>query len=185
MRGPAFFAYATNYLIDTDHAVIVDVKGTGAIRQADVGAACAMIKRTMDRFGFYLASLVADSAYGSTDNLGWLVHEMGIEPHIAVFDKSKRTDGTFSREDYAYDHSQDRYLCPGGKELKQYRLAGRMTKAKSPKDGLLRYRAMKSDCDQCGLKKRCCPKELARKTCAPSMNAPATWRVISPNRMSI
>ena len=26
-KGPAFFAYSTNYLIDTDHSVIVDVEG--------------------------------------------------------------------------------------------------------------------------------------------------------------
>jgi transposase len=36
-RGPAFFAYADNYLIDTDHAVILDVEATRAIRQAEVG----------------------------------------------------------------------------------------------------------------------------------------------------
>ena len=33
-KGPAFFAYSTNYLIDTDHSVIVDVEGTRSIRQA-------------------------------------------------------------------------------------------------------------------------------------------------------
>ena len=33
-RGPAFFAYAANYLIDTDNAVIVDVEANRAIRQA-------------------------------------------------------------------------------------------------------------------------------------------------------
>ena len=38
-KGHAFFAYATNYLIDTDHGVIVDVEATRAIRQAEVGAA--------------------------------------------------------------------------------------------------------------------------------------------------
>ena len=27
-KGPAFFSYSTNYLIDTDHSVIVDVEGT-------------------------------------------------------------------------------------------------------------------------------------------------------------
>src|ERR1700716_2511669 len=32
--GQAFFAYAPNYLIDTDHAIIVDVEGTTAIRRA-------------------------------------------------------------------------------------------------------------------------------------------------------
>jgi hypothetical protein len=30
-KGPAFFAYSTNYLIDTDHAVIVDVEATRSI----------------------------------------------------------------------------------------------------------------------------------------------------------
>ncbi len=35
-KGHAFFAYATNYLIDTDNAVIVDVETTRAISQAEV-----------------------------------------------------------------------------------------------------------------------------------------------------
>src|ERR1700731_2858430 len=38
-RGPAFFAYSANYLIDTDHAIIVDVEPTPAIRQAEILAA--------------------------------------------------------------------------------------------------------------------------------------------------
>ena len=37
-RGPAFFAYSTNYLIDVDNAIIVDVEATTAIRQAEVTA---------------------------------------------------------------------------------------------------------------------------------------------------
>ena len=39
MRGPAFFAYADNYLIDVKFAIIMDVEATRAIRQAEVGAA--------------------------------------------------------------------------------------------------------------------------------------------------
>ena len=38
MRGPAFFAYADNYLIDVKFGIILDVKATRAIRQAEVGA---------------------------------------------------------------------------------------------------------------------------------------------------
>jgi hypothetical protein len=30
LRGPAFFAYANNYLVDTDNAIIVDVEATRA-----------------------------------------------------------------------------------------------------------------------------------------------------------
>src|SRR3954451_658195 len=40
--GLAFFAYSANYLIDLDHAIIVDIKATTAIRQAEVTAAKRM-----------------------------------------------------------------------------------------------------------------------------------------------
>ncbi len=94
--GLAYFAYAANYLIDLDHAVIVDVEPTTAIRQAEVTAAKRMIVRSRERFDLYPARLAGDSGYGSAAMLGWLVHEQGIEPHIPVFDKSERRDGTFS-----------------------------------------------------------------------------------------
>ena len=35
----------------------------------------------------YPAKLMGDSAYGSSNMLGWLVHEHGIELHVTVFDK--------------------------------------------------------------------------------------------------
>jgi len=110
--GQAFFAYSANYLVDTDHAIIVDVEATTAIRQAEVTAAKRMIERTMDRFDLYPASLAGDSGYGSAEMLGWLVYEHGIEPHVSVFDKSARTNGTFSRDDFTYDHEGDVYFCP-------------------------------------------------------------------------
>ena len=106
--GLAFFAYSANYLIDIDNAIIVDVEATTAIRQAEVLAAKRMIERTMDRFDLYPARLLGDSAYGSAEMLGWLVDEHGIEPHVTVFDKSARKDGTFSREDFTYDHERRR-----------------------------------------------------------------------------
>jgi hypothetical protein len=109
-KGHAFFAYATNYLIDTDNAIIVDVEATRTIRQVEVGAARTMIDRTMGRFGLYPERLIADTAYGSAPMLDWLVEKRGIEPHIPVFDKSKRTDSTFSREDFDYDHRADAYI---------------------------------------------------------------------------
>src|SRR6202790_3196541 len=102
-RGPAFFAYSTNYLIDVDNAVIVDVEATTAIRQAEILAAKRMIERSLEHFHLYPARLIGDSAYGSAEMPHWLVHERGIEPHIPVFDKSKRTDDTFSRDDFNYD----------------------------------------------------------------------------------
>jgi hypothetical protein len=119
--GLAFFAYCTNYLIDLKHAVIVDVEATTAVRQAEVTAQQRMIDRAWERFGLWPERLSADTAYGSAENLAWLVHERGIEPHIPVFDKSQRSDGTFSRDDFIYDHASDTYRCPGGKTLPRYR----------------------------------------------------------------
>jgi transposase len=163
MKGHAFFAYAANYLIDLDHAVIVDVEASRAIRQAEVGAARTMIDRTQDRFGLYPERLAADSAYGSAEMLAWLVHERGIEPHIPVFDKSERGDGTFERADFTYDHRRDLYTCPGRKELRQYRRHFSSPRHGVDDEGFMRYRASKLDCDDCSLKPLCCPNAPARK----------------------
>jgi IS5 family transposase len=118
-RGPAFFAYSANYLIDTDHAIIVDVEATTAIRQAEVLAAKRMVERSFAGFDLYPARPIGDTAYGTAEMLNWLVNEHGIEPHIPVFDKSQHADGTFSRDDFAYDHKRDCYICPAGKKLRQ------------------------------------------------------------------
>ena len=165
-KGHAFFAYATNYLVDTDNAIIVDVEATRAIRQAEVGAARTMIDRTMDRFGLYPERLIADSAYGSAPMLGWLVEERGIEPHIPVFDKSGRSDGTLERADFAYDRHADVYVCPAGKTLRQFHRppdAYATPRSGVDAEGMMRYRASKRDCDVCPLKPRCCPGQPQRK----------------------
>ena len=115
--GQTFFAYSDNYLIDPDHAIIVDVEPSTVVRQAEVLAAKTMIGGVEERFGLNPARLAGDTANGSAEMVRWLVHERGIEPHIPVFDKSKRADDTFSRGDFAYDHEADVYRCPGGKTL--------------------------------------------------------------------
>jgi transposase len=117
MRGPAFFAYADNYLVDVKVGIIMDVKASRAIRQAEVGAAKTMIERTEERFEIKPVYLAADTAYGSADALNWIVNEKKIAPHIPVIDKSKREDGTFSREDFRFDQERNIYLCPAGKVL--------------------------------------------------------------------
>jgi hypothetical protein len=107
--------------------------------------------------------LIADTGYGSAEMLHWLVHERGIEPHIPVFDKSKRTDGTFSREDFAYDHASDTDRCPAGKILQHYPRRFKTSRTGVSKDNLIRYRASKHDCDTCPMNPRCCPNAPARK----------------------
>lgn len=163
-KGPAYFAYSTNYLIDTDNAVILDVEATRTVRQAEVGAARTMIDRVAKSFDLHPERLIADTAYGSAPMLDWLVQGRGIAPHIPVIDKSGRKDGTFERADFTYDTKNDLYICPGGKELKQSRRAFITPRTPKPdKEGIMRYRAKKSDCDACGIKTRCTPKAPQRK----------------------
>jgi transposase len=162
-KGHAFFAYATNYLIDAEYGVIVDVEATRAIRQAEVGAARTMLERTEDRFGLKPHYLTADSAYGSAESLAWLVKQKKITPHIPVFDKSTRTDGTFSRADFTFDPEGNRYTCPAGKELVQFRRTYVTPRTGITAEGTRLYRASKKDCDVCELKSRCCPNAVARK----------------------
>lgn len=154
--GPAEYCYATNYLIDVDHGVIVDVEATTAVRPAEVTAAKRMIERTQQRFDLLPEKLAADTGYGSAEMLGWLVDEKGIEPHVPVIDNSRRTDRTFSREDFRYEAERDSYHCPGGKLM---RTTGTLVN-----DGAtLIYRASKQNCSSCALKPRCCPREPQRK----------------------
>src|SRR6202043_710036 len=161
--GLAFFAYCTNYLIDLNHAVIMDVEATTAVRQAEVTAQRRMIERTEERFDLWPERLAADAGYGSAENLAWLVHERGIEPHIPVFDKSQRTDGPYSRDDFIYDHKRDCYVCPVGKELRQRQKIYRVPRPFVDENGMTRYRASKLDCESCSLKPQCCPHAPARK----------------------
>lgn len=162
-KGPAYFAYATNYLIDLDHAVIVDVEATTAIRQAEVGAVKTMIERVSERHGLRPGRIAADTAYGSAEMLDWLVNNRRIEPHIPVIDKSARDDGSFARSDFTYDPAADTYSCPAGKVLQRNRRAFSKPRPNAPPDDTWRYRTSKADCDACPLKSCCSPNTPARK----------------------
>ena len=162
-RDAAFYSYSTNYLIDLDHAVIVDVEATTSVRQAEVLAQQKMIERTQERFGLWPERLVADTAYGSAPNLAWLVEDKGIEPHIPVFDKSARSDGTLARSDFTYDAEDDSYLCPGGKRLRPSNRNFKTPRPLANADGFIRYRASQKDCQACNLKQRCAPRTATRK----------------------
>jgi transposase len=156
MRGPAFFAYSDNYLIDVKCGIIMDVEASRAIRQAELTAARTMIERTEQRFDIKPDRLAGDTAYGSGANLNWLVNEAKIAPHIPVIDKSKREDGTFSREDFTFNKERNIYICPAGKVL--------ATTGKVATDGeTLYYWARTRDCRSCPLKPQCCPKAPLRR----------------------
>ncbi len=160
-KGPAFFAYSDNYLIDTDHGVIVDVEATRSIRQAEVGATRTMLDRVKGKFDLHPERLIADTAYGSGPMLGWLVKRK-IAPHIPVIDKAGRTDGTWTRADFEWDAENDQYICPEGHALKQFRRNYSDPNRGPTEKGRAYCRALKPTCQACPSKSKCCPNADAR-----------------------
>jgi IS5 family transposase len=148
------FGYGLNYLIDNENAIIVDVEATPARTYDEVRATRNMITRTNQRLGLKPQRLAADTAYGTGKSLAWLL-EQDIEPHIPVWDRSTRMDGTFSRSDFRYDAARDIYTCPNGRILK--------TTGRVLSDDTRRYLASTHDCVACPMKARCCPNTPQRK----------------------
>jgi len=141
-----FFAYDANYLIDNKAGIIVDAEGTRANRTVEIAVTQTMMDRVMRRFDLRPQRLAGDTAYGAARLLKWLV-DRKITPHVPVWDKSARPDGTFSRADFVFDQERNIYVCPGGSEL---------TSTGNVDQGhIVYYRASKNDCSACSLKPKC------------------------------
>ena len=148
------FGYGLNYLIDIESAIIVDVEATPARTYDEVVATKVMIKRTDERMGLKPKRLAADTAYGTAKFLSWLIGT-GITPHIPVWDKGRREDGTFSRSDFAFDKKRNVYVCPTGKLLTT---TGRVHDGRT-----ILYLASTRDCGSCPIKSQCTPNMTFRK----------------------
>jgi len=141
-----FFAYDANYLIDNKAGIILDATGTRANRAVEIAVTQTMIGRVERRFDLRPRRLAGDTAYGAVRLLKWLV-DRNIAPHIPVWDKSARPDGTFSRADFVFDRERNVYVCPGGAEL--------TSTGNIDQGHIVYYRASKSDCSGCSLKPKC------------------------------
>jgi transposase len=148
------FGYGLNYLIDVEHAIIVDVEATPARTYDEVAATRTMIERTRRRFRLIPKRLAADTAYGIGRFLAF-VTGAGIIPHIPVWDKSRRDDGTFSRSEFKFDSKRNVYICPAGATL--------TTSGRVNSDHAIRYFASVPRCRECPLKQRCCPNMPSRR----------------------
>lgn len=161
--GPAFFAYSTNYLIDTAHGVILDVEPTPANRAAEVESSKIMVERVEARFDLTPERLIGDTAYGAAPMLAWLVEDKAIEPHVPVCDKTQRQDGTLSSGDFQWNEQANEYRCPEGKALRSDWRPFTNPRTRITKNDTVIYRASQLDCAPCPLKARCCPNTPMRK----------------------
>jgi transposase len=141
-----FFAYDANYLIDNKAGIILDAEGTRANRIEEIAVTQTMVERVRRRFDLQPQRLAGDTVYGAVRLLKWLVARK-ITPHVPVWDKSARHDGTFSRADFVFDQERNVYICPGGAEL--------TSTGNIDQGHIVYYRANKNDCSICSLKPKC------------------------------
>jgi hypothetical protein len=152
---PAFYAYSNNYLADVKSGIIMGVEATPAHRTTEAESTITMVDRVEKRFNLKPKRLIGDTAYGTGPMLEWMVEEKGIIPHVPVWDKSERTDGTFAIPEFSWHVTANEYRCPNGKPL---HTTGRVTV-----DDTRIYRTRTDDCKHCQDKYRCCPKTPQRK----------------------
>ena len=162
-HGPAYFAYCTNYLIDLEAGIIVDVEASSVSKSAEVDATKKMLDRVEEKFDLKPARLVGDTNYGSAAMLGWLVDEKQIEPHVPVFDKTERTDGTLSSSDFKWHEDANEYRCPEGHPLRSSWRPFKNKRNQVTKANTIIYRSSKLDCAICPKKQSCCPNTEIRK----------------------
>ena len=161
--GPAFYAYSTNYLVDVQAGIIVDVEATPAWRPAEITATKTMIERVEQRFDLKPERLIGDMAYGAADFLGWMVNDKAIAPHVPVWDKSQRTDDTLSSGDFRWDQQANEYRCPQGEPLRSEWRAFKRPRTHITKANTIIYHASQAACSKCPMKPRCCPNAPRRK----------------------
>ncbi|AUQ60752.1 Transposase (plasmid) [Phaeobacter inhibens] len=144
--GPGRFSYETNYLVDTDNGIIVDVEATPARLSQEIVAAKAMLARSRQRHDFQPDRLAADGSYGTGPFLAWLM-KREVTPHVPVLDRQHQSKGKYDLSHFRYDAERDSYTCLEGHEmpLRRIRQDVRMKV----------YRTDKDTCGACPIKKAC------------------------------
>lgn len=148
-RRAGDFSYSTNHMMDVENNVILDVEACPSVNSLEVATTKVMTNRIEKNYGIKPDYMLGDTAYGTADNLNYLVAEKNIKPYMPVWDKSNTNNGLYSRKDFTYVPEDDEYECPQGHRL---HTTGNVTK-----EHLLSYNSRNLICRVCPDKPACCP----------------------------
>jgi len=141
----------------------MDVEAMPAHHTAEVESTKLMVDQVEANFNITPQRLIGDTAYGTAPMLAWMVDKKAIEPHVPVWGRTERKDGTFSRCDFKWDQEVNEYRCPTGKALRCDRRAFNNPRSRITKAETIIYRASQRDCASCPEKARCGPNTEMRK----------------------
>ncbi len=111
------------------------------------------LRRVIFRWKLRPKRLIADTTYGTIDNIRALV-EQGIQAFVPLPDREHRTP-YYGAARFSYDAERDVYVCPQGALLRPCRV--------EPKAEKTEYRAEAAGCNACPAKAACTPSHRGRQ----------------------
>jgi len=153
-RDEANFCYSTNYLIDIENNIIVDVEATPSYRISEIDSTKTMINRVEENYGILPDCLMGDTAYGTAELLNWILGK-GIAPHSPVWKKTHTENENYNAATFTFDKQANEYICPNNKRL--------CTNSRATKGKQFTFRTRVPDCIDCQYKEKCCPNSPQKK----------------------
>ncbi len=145
-EGRGRFGYFTNYMIDTAHAVIVDVEATPARLAQEIKASKAMLGRIEERHGLKPERLGGGQGlwHGALSGVAIRAQHYTAYPGAGPPTADRRPA---PREAFTFDAERNVFICPQGKILKH--------RTAREKEKIHMYRATASDCLRCPIRQQC------------------------------
>ena len=149
----AALGYHDHYVVDGGKARVIL---HALVTPADVMENEPMLdqlRRVMFRWRLRPARVVADTTYGTVENIRAL-EDQGIRAYVPLPDFDRRTP-FFGSAQFTYDPERDAYRCPGDQPL-------RRRKANNAEE-IVVYQAEAATCNACPLKARCTASDQGRR----------------------
>jgi transposase len=112
------------------------------------------LRRVMFRWRVRPERVIADTTYGTLENIRALEGEEDIRAYVPLPDWEHKT-AYYGPAQFTYDVEHDRYVCPQGALLHLYRRELKAQKAE--------YRAEAAICNRCPRKPECTPSDHGRQ----------------------
>jgi transposase len=125
------------------------------------------LRRVIFRWRIRPQRVIADTTYGTIDNIRALEGEEDIRAYVPLPDWEHKT-AYYGPGQFRYDAGSDVYVCPEGTSLHPYR--------REPKAEKVEYRAEAAICNACPMKADCTPSNRGRQV-HRSFHAPYLERV--------
>jgi len=112
-----------------------------------------LLRRVMFRWRLRRTRVIADTTYGTIENIRALEGEEGIREDVPLPDWEHQRP-YYGPAQFAYDTESDVYICPQGALLRPFR--------RSFQQERVQYRARAAVCNACSVKAACTPSDAGR-----------------------